>query len=78
MKKRVFKVFFNTLNGQENWLNHMATRGYRLTKTSLFYYEFKPCLPNEYNYRVQFMANQSYQELLEYKQFLKYIEFQTF
>lgn len=78
MKKRVFKVFLNVLNGQENWLNDMATRGYRLTKTSLFYYEFEPCLPNEYSYRVQFVANQSYQELLEYKQYLKDLEIQTF
>lgn len=78
MKKRVYKCFLNVIKGQENWLNQMAESGYRLTKTHLFYYEFEPCQPNEYSYRVQFVADKSYAELLDYKQFLKDLGIQTF
>lgn len=78
MKKRVYKCFLNVIKGQENWLNQMAESGYRLTKTHLFYYEFESCQPNEYSYRVQFVADKSYAELLDYKQFLKDLGIQTF
>ena len=66
MKKRVYKCFLNVIKGQEDWLNQMAEFGYHLTKTHLFYYEFEPCQPNEYSYRVQFVADKSYAELLDY------------
>ena len=78
MKKRVYKCFLNVIKGQEDWLNQMAESGYHLTKTHLFYYEFEPCQPNEYSYRVQFVADKSYAELLDYKQFLKDLGIQTF
>lgn len=78
MKKRVYKCFLNVIKGQENWLNQMAESGYHLTKTHLFYYEFESCQPNEYSYRVQFVADKSYAELLDYKQFLKDLGIQTF
>lgn len=40
---------------EEQWLNSMSAKGMRLTHVGLLRYEFEPCLPNEYQYRLEFL-----------------------
>lgn len=69
MKK--LRYFIDFINGQQNWLNKMAEKGYRLCGTSRVGYEFKECLPGAYTYIVQYVAEKSPKELREYRQYLE-------
>ena len=60
MTKRVFRYFFDFLEGQERWLNEMASKGWRLVKCGQLYYEFEKCQENEYEYAVEFVAHLAY------------------
>ena len=78
MTKKVFKYFFNAVDGQERWLNEMAAKGFQLVKTTRAMYEFQSCNPLEYEYRVEFVADKSYKQLMKYRDFLKEMGFQSF
>ena len=71
MKKRVFRYFFNALSSQEKWLNTMSGKGFRLIETTPLDYAFEACKPNEYIYKVQFVADKTPAELTDYQAFLK-------
>jgi hypothetical protein len=71
MKKTVFRYFFNAIEGQEKWLNKMAAQGFRLVKTTNLTYTFEICKPSQYEYKIEFAANKSYRELLDYQEFLR-------
>lgn len=70
MYKKVFKYFFDSIAGQEKWLNKMSDKGFRLLQATKLMYEFQRCNPSEYEYRVEFVADKSYKELKEYIDFL--------
>ncbi|MEK3717423.1 DUF2812 domain-containing protein [Paenibacillus sp. FSL R7-0333] len=70
MKKSVFKVFINALESQEKWLNSMVADGWRLVQVRGCFYSFETCHPREYVYRIQFVADQSIQQLDQYKEYL--------
>lgn len=42
---------------EEKWLNEMATMGLALRSVAFARYEFEPCLPGEYNIRVELLEN---------------------
>lgn len=50
--KRKYRHFFDVIDGQENWLNLQCDKGLRLICADEFSYDFRPCAPSEYEYRV--------------------------
>lgn len=69
--KKCYRFFCGLLESQENWLNQMAQKGYRLIKTGKITYEFEECQPGEYQYAVEFVAHQSFKSEKEYRAFLE-------
>lgn len=78
MSKTVFRYFFDFLDGQEKWLNHMVKGGYRLKKCGKLTYTFDECKPNEYEYAVEFIGEQSYSKAREYRKYLESMGFRSF
>ena len=62
MNKKVYRFFFMFLEKQERFLNRMAGNGWRLLKTTRLSYEFAPCPPGEYEYKVVFIGEKSYRD----------------
>lgn len=58
--------FGGMLDLQEQWLNKMAANGYRLVRISKFSYTFETCLPNSLEYKVEFIGNQSPEQVTTY------------
>lgn len=71
MSKKYYRFFGGLLGSQTRWLNNMAERGFRLVRTRKLLYEFVPCKPNEFKYRVEFVGERSKQSAEEYKCFLE-------
>lgn len=71
MNKKVFKIFINALESQENWLNSMVSDGWRLIGVKKSLYTFEDCKPGEYIYKIQFTADKSTQQLNQYKEYLE-------
>lgn len=76
--KRCYKFFAGFLNSQEKWLNEMASKGYRLVNTGKITYDFVKCEEDEYEYVIEFVAEKSYRNAREYKQFLEEIGYTVF
>lgn len=76
--KRVFRYFFDFTDGQQKWLNDMAAKGWRLIKCSQLTYDFESCIPGEYEYAVEFVADKSYSKSKDYKSFLETMGYKTF
>ncbi len=56
MRTTIHKWFWAwDFDKEEKWLNEMAAMGLALTSVSLSRYEFEPCLPGEYNIRVELL-----------------------
>lgn len=71
MSKKVYKIFLNPFEKQENWLNQMASTGWELIKTSRWAYEFQDCKPGDFCYKVDFVADKSWEDLVAYQAFLE-------
>lgn len=78
MSKTVIRYFFDFLDGQENWLNQMAKRGYRLKKCGMLTYTFDQCKPEEYEYAVEFVGDKAYSKIKDYGVHLENMGFRTF
>lgn len=71
MSKKCCRFFGGLLKTQENWLNRMSQQGWHLVGTGKLMYEFEPCQPGQYQYKVEYIAPyskhsaQSYARLLE-------------
>lgn len=76
--KRYYRFFGGFLNTQEKWLNEMARKGYRLVKAGKISYDFEKCLPDEYQYRIEFIADKSFKSGKEYRTFLEGIGYKVF
>lgn len=74
---KAFKVFFGDPESQEHWLNGKSDAGQRLKSASKLFYEFEPCKPGEYRYRVEWVIDKSKQELLAYREFLEEMGLRT-
>ena len=70
MEKR-YRYFWTLLAAQSRWLNKMADRGLRLSRTEKLLYEFQPCAPGQYRYCVEFVGHKSAAEAGEYARFLE-------
>lgn len=71
MSKKYYRFFWGFLKRQENWLNEMADKGYRLVRTGRAWYEFEDCEPGKYRYAVEFVGEKSKQNAKEYASFLE-------
>ena len=77
MMKKVYRYFMGFLDAEEKWLNKMASDGYRLIRTSKLVYVFETCQKSEYEYRIEFVADKSHEEIIEYRNFLEDLGFHT-
>lgn len=75
---RYYRFFSVLMDTQENWLNQMAQKGYRLVKTGKMTYDFDECQPGEYQYAVEFVAQKSYKDEKEYRHFLEELGYKVF
>lgn len=71
MSKKHYRFFWGFLKRQENWLNEMADKGYRLVRTGRAWYEFEDCEPGKYRYAVEFVGEKSKQNAKDYASFLE-------
>ena len=78
MKKIVFRYFIDFVDGQEKWLNKMASQGYRLTKCGKVRYVFEACRPGEYQYAVDFVAEKGNKASRDYRAFIDSLGYRTF
>ena len=78
MNKKCYRYFGGLLNRQERWLNRMAAAGWRLVGTGKLCYEFEPCEPGAYEYRVEFVGQMAYEKSRDYRAFLKELGYDAF
>lgn len=71
MCKKCYRYYGGLLVSQENWLNKMAEKGYRLIRTGKMLYEFEECAPGQYQYCVQFIGQKSKESAADYARFLE-------
>ena len=78
MKKKMYRYFFTFTKAQENFLNKMSNKGWRLIKTTPISFEFESCETSKYLYTIERVYNKTYKELLEYKESLENNGYKTF
>lgn len=71
MGKTFYRYFFGSIKKQENWLNHMASQGYKLIKVGKCSYTFETCKEDEWQYCIEFVAHMSFHQSKDYVEFLK-------
>lgn len=71
MSKKYYRFFGGLLTAQENWLNKMSKKGYRLIRTEKMLYEFEECKPSQSNYCVEFIGQKSKANAEDYRDFLE-------
>ena len=76
MEKR-YRYFWTLLAAQSRWLNKMADRGLRLSRTEKLLYEFQPTAPGQYRYSVEFVAHLSREKAEDYARFLEDCGYRT-
>ena len=76
MEKR-YRYFWTLLAAQSHWLNKMADRGLRLSRTEKLLYEFQPCAPGQYRYCVEFVAHLTREKAEDYARFLEDCGYRT-
>lgn len=78
MRIKKYRYFFIFLTAQENWLNKMASNGYRLINTTKIAYEFETCVRDEYEYCIEYIGNKSYKNIVNYQSFIEQMGYKTF
>lgn len=78
MTTKRYRFFLDPIIGQENWLNEMASKGFRLVSLSKWSYSFEKCHPNEYKYKVDIVSDKSNREASEYIEFLGELGLEVF
>lgn len=78
MSKKLYRYFGGLLQLQQNWLNKMAKKGYRLTAVDKLLYEFEECAPNSVEYRMEFIGSNSQEKANDYFDFLKEMGYKVF
>ena len=56
----------------------MAQKGYRLVRVGKMLYEFESCIPEQYQYAVEFVADKSKKDSQGYKEFLEGCGYKVF
>ena len=78
MNKKFYRFYGGLLNLQENWLNKMAKKGYRLIKVGKLQYEFENCTPSQYQYYIEYIGNKSKMNAENYRTFLEDMGYKVF
>ncbi|MDE6970871.1 MAG: DUF2812 domain-containing protein [Eubacterium sp.] len=78
MSKTCYRFFGGLLTAQENWLNKMSERGYRLVQTGKLLYKFEECKPDQVRYCVEFIGQKSADHAKEYRDFLEDMGYRVF
>lgn len=78
MSKKFYRFFGGLLTVQENWLNKMSEKGYRLIRTGKLLYEFDECRPGQVKYCVEFIGQKSKNNAREYFNFLEEMDYKVF
>lgn len=78
MRKKCYRFFGGLLSMQENWLNKMAQKGYRLIRAEKLLYEFEKCRPNSIQYCVDFIGYKSKKSAAAYCDFLEGLGYEVF
>jgi len=76
--KKVYRFFGGLVKSQENWLNKMSDKGYRLVRTTKASYEFEECEPGQYQYKVEFIGQKSKESAEDYARFLEDCGYRVF
>lgn len=72
------RYFAGLMGRQAKWLNDMSRKGYRLVKVGKLEYEFEECEPDKYQYTVEYVGDQSFEEEQNYKAFLEEMGYRVF
>jgi hypothetical protein len=78
MNKKCYRFYGGLLNAQENWLNKMAKKGYRLIMVKKTLYEFESCKPGQYQYYIEFIGHKSKMNAENYRTFLEDMGYTVF
>lgn len=78
MSKKLYRYFGGLLQFQQNWLNKMAKRGYRLVAVDKLLYEFEECSPNSVEYQVEYIGSKSQNRANDYFDFLEDMGYKVF
>ncbi|MBP2072286.1 DUF2812 domain-containing protein [Thermoanaerobacterium butyriciformans] len=78
MSKKYHRFYDGLLSVQENWLNKMAKKGYRLVRTGKLLYEFEECAPGQFEYRIEFIGHKSKEDVIDYCNFLEDLGYKVF
>ncbi len=78
MSEKYYRFFGGLLTVQENWLNKMAKKGYRLIRTDKMTYEFEKCATNQVQYRIEFVGQKSRENAEDYRRFLEEVGYKVF
>lgn len=78
MNKKFYRFFGGLLTAQENWLNKMSEKGYRLIRTGKLLYEFEECKPGQFQYCVEFIGQKSKENARNYHDFLEEMGYSVF
>lgn len=76
--KKYYRFFGGLLTAQENWLNKMSGKGYRLVRTGKLLYEFAECEPDQVKYCVEFIGQKSKDNAQDYYNFLEDMGYKVF
>jgi len=76
--KKAYRFFGGLVQSQENWLNRMSDKGYRLVRTTKASYEFEDCKPGQYQYKVEFIGQKSKENADDYARFLEDCGYRVF
>ena len=75
---RRYRFFGGLLMSQVKWLNKMAMKGFRLRHVGTLLYEFEPCSPGQYAYRIEFVGKKSPADSRSYRSFLEDMGYTVF
>lgn len=78
MSRTVARYFPDSLEGQERRLNNMAGCGYRLKKYGEMACTFDEHGPNEYEYAVEFVGDQTCSKAKDYRRYFENMSSRTF
>lgn len=78
MSKKFYRFFGGLLTAQENWLNKMSEKGYRLIRTGKLLYEFEECNPGQVKYCVEYIGQKSKDNAQDYHDFLEEMGYSVF
>lgn len=78
MSKKLYRYFGGLIQPQQNWLNKMAKKGYRLIAVDKLLYKFEKCSPDSVQYQVEYIGSKSQNSAKDYFDFLEDMGYKVF